>query len=88
VGEGKIASIGLHLSRGVTMHGLALNLVNSLEGFRLVVPCGITNVRIVALSDLIAGAPTPSEAWPGLAAEVAKSFAHAVATLDTGGCRE
>ena len=43
VGADKIAALGLHFSRGVSMHGFALNLCPSLDGFARIVPCGITD---------------------------------------------
>jgi len=46
----KLGSLGLHLSRGVTMHGLALNINNSLEGFKAIVPCGYADLQVSTLS--------------------------------------
>jgi lipoyl(octanoyl) transferase len=41
VGERKIASIGVHTSRGVTAHGFAVNVDNDLQPFEWIVPCGL-----------------------------------------------
>jgi lipoyl(octanoyl) transferase len=41
VGERKIASIGVHISKGVTAHGFAVNVDNDLQPFEWVVPCGL-----------------------------------------------
>jgi lipoyl(octanoyl) transferase len=41
VGERKIASIGVHLSKGVAAHGFAVNVDNDLQPFEWVVPCGL-----------------------------------------------
>ena len=46
----KIGSIGVHVSRGVTTHGLAINVNNDLQPFEWVVPCGIDNCRVTSLS--------------------------------------
>jgi lipoyl(octanoyl) transferase len=50
VGERKIASIGLHISRGVTTHGLAINVDNDLQPFEWVVACGMAEVRMTSVS--------------------------------------
>ena len=49
VGERKIGSIGLHVSRGITMHGFAVNVDNDLQPFEWIVPCGIDGVRMTSL---------------------------------------
>ena len=47
--ERKIASIGVHLSRGVTTHGWAVNVENDLRPFSWVVPCGLDGVAMTSL---------------------------------------
>ncbi|MGI8846591.1 MAG: lipoyl(octanoyl) transferase LipB [Thermoleophilaceae bacterium] len=49
VGDDKIGSIGLHISRGVSKHGLAINVDNDLQPFEYVVPCGLDGVRMTSL---------------------------------------
>jgi lipoyl(octanoyl) transferase len=46
----KIGSIGLHVSRGVTTHGLAVNVSNDLQPFEWIVPCGIEGVAMTSLT--------------------------------------
>src|SRR3954451_1371472 len=45
----KIASIGVHVSKGVTTHGFAVNVQNDLQPFESVVPCGLEGVRMTSL---------------------------------------
>ena len=47
---GKIGSIGVHVSRAVTTHGLAINVNNDLQPFEWIVPCGIESCRVTSLS--------------------------------------
>ena len=49
VGDRKIGSIGVHVSRGVTMHGFAVNVDNDLQPFEWIVPCGIDGVRMTSV---------------------------------------
>jgi lipoyl(octanoyl) transferase len=45
----KIGSIGIHVNRGVTTHGLAINVNNDLQPFEWIVPCGIEGVRMTSV---------------------------------------
>jgi lipoate-protein ligase B len=48
--DAKIGSIGVHVSRGVTTHGFAVNVDNDLQPFEWVVPCGLDGVRITSVA--------------------------------------
>jgi lipoyl(octanoyl) transferase len=46
----KVAALGVRVSRGVTMHGIALNCDNAMDAFEAIVPCGITDAGVTTLS--------------------------------------
>jgi lipoyl(octanoyl) transferase len=50
VGERKIASLGVHVSRGVSTHGFAVNVDNDLEPFSWVVACGLPDVEMTSIA--------------------------------------
>jgi lipoate-protein ligase B len=49
-GDAKIGSIGVHVSRGVTTHGLAVNVDNDLQPFQWILPCGLDSVRMTSVA--------------------------------------
>ncbi len=49
VGERKIASIGVRVSRFVTCHGMAVNIQNDLSIFDFMVPCGLDGVEMTSV---------------------------------------
>jgi lipoate-protein ligase B len=50
VGERKIASVGVHISHGVSSHGFAVNVDNDLAPFTWVVACGLPDVQMTSLA--------------------------------------
>jgi len=58
----KIAAIGVHISRGVTSHGFALNVSTDLESFKMIVPCGLADKPVTSLSDELRHLNPPKEA--------------------------
>ena len=50
VGDGKIAAIGVRVSRGTTMHGFALNINPDLSYFDHIVPCGMPDVAVTSMA--------------------------------------
>jgi lipoate-protein ligase B len=59
----KIASIGIHVKQWVTLHGFALNVVNDLQNFGLIVPCGIDNVIMTSVHEERGRREDPEELW-------------------------
>lgn len=89
---GKLCAIGLHVRRGVSMHGFALNLVNDLRGFELIVPCGLVGAAVSSVAREVGTAPSPREAAPLLGDFVAgalhKNVPVRVTTVDECRARE
>lgn len=50
VGERKIASLGVHVSRSVSTHGFAINVTNDLTPFSWIVPCGLPGVSMTSVA--------------------------------------
>lgn len=55
----KIASIGVHVSRGIATHGFAVNVENDLQPFSWVVACGLADVSMTSLAEELGAARAP-----------------------------
>ena len=55
VNESKIASLGLRIRKGLSFHGLSLNIDMNLEPFERINPCGYAGMKMTQLADLVAG---------------------------------
>jgi lipoyl(octanoyl) transferase len=60
VGDQKLAAIGIHISRWVTTHGVALNVTTDLARFSLIVPCGIADAGVTSLQEQLGSTPAPT----------------------------
>lgn len=49
VGERKIASIGVRVSKFVTYHGMAINIQNELSSFDYIEPCGLDGIEMTSV---------------------------------------
>jgi lipoyl(octanoyl) transferase len=80
VGERKIASIGVHVSRGVSTHGFAVNVENDLAPFSWVVACGLPDVSMTSIATELAATHSGQESavtLEDLRERVAASFSRA-----------
>ena len=60
-GVRKLAAVGVRVKRGVTTHGLALNVNTDLRWFDEMIPCGIPDKEVTSLAREL-GSPVPMEA--------------------------
>ncbi|WP_022880894.1 lipoyl(octanoyl) transferase LipB [Gryllotalpicola ginsengisoli] len=77
--DAKIAAIGLRVAEGVTMHGFALNLSNSLEPYEKIVACGIRDAGVTTVSRELGRTVTPEDAAPIVQRHLDAAFAEVAA---------
>lgn len=83
VGEQKIASVGVFISRWTTMHGIAINIAPDLAAFDLIYPCGLTDVRMTSVAELQGHAPTMEQAMDGFVEVFGGVFGVLVRQVDS-----
>lgn len=82
--QGKVAAIGVRVSRRVTMHGFALNLHPDLSWFELMNPCGITDRPVTSLSELVGRKVTIQEAVDAIIPHFATVFGYQETDVQLG----
>lgn len=70
----KIGSIGVHVSRGIATHGLAVNVSNDLQPFEWIVPCAIDNVRMTSVTKELGAEHDVASFAKVMAAELANAL--------------
>lgn len=78
----KIASIGIHLKRWVTIHGFALNVDTRLDHFGGIVACGLPDVRMTSMAQLLSEAPSLTEVTDVVARAFTRRFGYRVASRE------
>lgn len=72
IGQTKLASLGVHISRGVTVQGLSLNLAVDPQLFGALVSCGMQGLKMRSVNELVPSVPSvhdAAERWAALWAE-------------------
>jgi lipoyl(octanoyl) transferase len=83
VGADKLGAIGVRISRWITSHGFAFNVMTDLDYFKLIVPCGITTGGVTSLSRA-AGRPVGmAEAGAAVVARFCEVFDRQIVAGET-----
>mgnify|MGYP001986177933 FL=1 len=67
--KGKIASVGIKVSKWTTYHGFSLNIFDSLDGYQLINPCGNQSEQITSIHQF-----NPDISFEEVASEISDNF--------------
>ena len=81
--EAKIAALGIHISRGVTSHGIALNVNTDLSFFNLIIPCGITSKPVTSIRKELGRETSMQDAAHALSRNFGLVFSSQILWLDS-----
>jgi lipoyl(octanoyl) transferase len=80
----KIAAIGIHISRGITSHGFALNVTTDLDYFNLIVPCGISDKPVTSMArELSSSPPALDQVAQSVSRNFGRVFSSQILWVDT-----
>ena len=65
--RGKIAAIGVRISRGVAMHGFALNVTTDLSAYEPIIACGILDRPVTSMGAIMGSPPEVREVGDAVA---------------------
>ncbi len=74
VGRNKIAALGVRIRRGVSFHGLALNVSPIMAHWEAIIPCGITDGGVTSMAAELGHAPPMAQVRGTLAEQFARLF--------------
>ncbi len=72
--QGKIAAIGVKITRGVSMHGFALNVTTDLSAYEAIVPCGIADRPIASMARVLGNVPDMLEIGKAVASALGQKL--------------
>jgi lipoyl(octanoyl) transferase len=81
--ESKIAALGVHISRGVTSHGFALNVTTDLSFFDLIIPCGITSKPVTSMTKELEKPPILEEVAHAVSRQFGQVFGSQILWLES-----
>lgn len=84
-GDAKVGAIGVRVSRGVTLHGFALNCTTDLKWFGAIVPCGLEDRTVTSLSRLAGREVTVEEMSPIVAHRFEEVFERRLSSAPLDG---
>ena len=76
VDNDEICSIGLHITRQITMHGFALNVRTNLKHFEYINPCGVKGKAMTSISKLLGRNTEVEDIIKSLPCSFSKVFGH------------
>ncbi len=74
VGGAKIAALGVRVQRGVTSHGIALNVTTDLSWFEAIIPCGVPDAPAASMGELVGKPPVMREVEDAFATAFSEIF--------------
>src|ERR1700678_4725441 len=83
VAEKKIAAVGVHVARGVTTHGFALNVTTDLDDFALIVPCGISDRGVTSIEAEVDLAPSFQQVTHSVSRHFGRVFGRPVVWIES-----
>lgn len=83
IGNNKIASMGIHVSRWVTSYGFALNLSGDTTPSEYIRPCGLSGVKLITAREILGNEPDRNEVIRSILKNISTIFNRTVFLTDS-----